>query len=69
MALAVEYKSSDGFYIVMVSDGKYYYGDGETLNAIGVSANQFLRFHPYMDYVGGSENLPDKITKWIEQNT
>ena len=68
MALSVEYKDGE-FYIVRISEKKYYFGDGETLNSIGISANQFLRFHPYMDYVGGSEKPPDKIVRWIEQNT
>ena len=68
MALKVEYKDGE-FYIIRISENKYYFGDGETLNSIGISANQFLRFHPYMNYVDGNEKPPDKIIRWIEQNT
>ena len=70
MEMIVEYKDADGFYIIRLSNGKYYYGDGKTVNSFGISANQFLRFHPYMDYVGEQiEKPPENIITWIEKNT
>ena len=69
MALNVEYKNEGGLYIVKVSDGVYYYGNGKSINAIGMSATQFLRFNPYFDYVAGNGvKIPDAIRKWIEDN-
>mgnify|MGYP003313244822 CR=1 FL=1 len=67
--LTVEYVGEDGLQIVRISEKKYYFGDGETLNAIGISPNQFLRFHPYMNYVAGKGMQPtDKIKAWIKNN-
>lgn len=66
--MTVEYKDGDGFYIIRLSE-RYYYGDGKTINAFGLYANQFLRFHPYMDYVGDRiETVPQDIRTWIEKN-
>ena len=68
--MIVEYKDEFGFYIVRLSNGRYYYGDGKTINSFGISANQFLRFHPYMEYVGDKITLPsENVTEWITQNT
>ena len=70
MEMIVEYKDEFGFYIVRLSNGRYYYGDGKTINSFGISANQFLRFHPYMEYVGDKITLPsENVTEWITQNT
>ena len=67
--MIVEYKSKHGICIVYVRDGLYYYGDGENINAFGVSANQFLRFNPYMDYIKDKNERPnEKIKKWISDN-
>lgn len=67
--MTVEYKSKHGIYIVRVRDGLYYYGNGDEINSFGVSANQFLRFNPYMDYVGGKgEPLKQSIITWITNN-
>lgn len=67
--LRVEYADDDGFQIVMVDEKKYYYGDGKTVNAFGISANQFLRFHPYMKYVA-NENVKvnENSLAWINKN-
>ena len=67
--IKAEYKDPDGFYIVRISDNKYYYGDGKTLNAFGISANQSLRFHPYMEYIGDrNEPASDDVAAWIAKN-
>lgn len=69
MALTVEYRSNDGYNIIQLENGVYY-GNGKTVNAFGVSANQFLRFNPYMEYVLDKGIRPDSnIVKWIESNT
>lgn len=67
--LVVEYKSEGGLYIIRINEKKYYYGNGLDLNAVGISANQFLRFNPYFEYVE-NENLPipDEIRQWIKNN-
>lgn len=70
MALKTEYTGKGGFFIVRVDEKKYYFGDGKEINAFGISPNQFLRFHPYMEYVGDKAVEPtDDIKKWIESNT
>lgn len=67
--MRTEYKSDDGFYIVRISDSKFFYGDGKTANGFGISANQFLRFNPYMTYVGDQNQTPsDEVVKWIEEH-
>ena len=69
--MIAEYKSVSGIYIVKVSENKYYYGNGETTNAFGISANQFLRFNPYMDKTK-NPNVPkpieDKIFEMLNEN-
>ena len=69
--MIAEYKSTSGIYIVKVSENKYYYGNGETTNAFGISANQFLRFNPYMDKTK-NQNVPkpieDKIFEMLNEN-
>lgn len=68
--VTVEYVGNDGFQIVRISENKYYFGDGETANGIGITPNQFLRFHPHMEYVGGTGTEPtEKIKAWIKRNT
>ena len=62
--MIVEYKSVSGTYIVKVSGNKYYYGNGGTTNAFGISANQFLRFNPYMEKVK-NQSVPDHIENKI----
>ena len=67
--MTVAYKGSGGICIVKVNENVYYYGDGETINAFGKSANQFLRFNPYMNYVGDENEKPDGIIfVWITDN-
>lgn len=58
--IKAEYKSDSGIYIVKINENKYYYGNGDTINAFGISANQFLRFNPYMQNVE-TENIPKQI--------
>ena len=54
-------------YLVEIEDNCVYYGDGEYTNGFGVSAMQFLRFNPCMDYVGDiGLNIPKKITNAIK---
>jgi hypothetical protein len=64
--MIAEYKSISGIYIVKVSENKYYYGNGETTNAFGISANQFLRFNPYMEKAE-RQNVPKHIEKKISE--
>ena len=53
-------------YLVEIGDNCVYYGDGEYTNGFGVSAMQFLRFNPCMDYVGDiCLNIPKKRYKII----
>ena len=66
-----EYKSVSGTYIVKVSENKYYYGNGETTNAFGISANQFLRFNPYMENVKNQSvphHIENKIFEMLKEN-
>ncbi len=68
-ALTVEYKSETGLYIIRISDKRYYYGNGDDVNGVGTSENQFLRFNPYMEYVADkSIPIPSDVRKWIEVN-
>lgn len=68
MEMIVLYENGRGMYIVRINDGKYYYGDGEEVNSLGISANQFLRFNPYMKYVGAQKKEPnEKIKRGIEK--
>lgn len=68
--IKLKYKSGSGVYIVSVSENKYYYGNGKTINALGISANQFLRFNPYMEKAE-SPNVPkhieDKISEMLKE--
>lgn len=67
--MIVEYKDKSGYCIVRISEKKYYYGDGKEINTFGISANQFLRFNPYMEYVGDKGIKPnDAVAKWINDN-
>ena len=69
--MIAEYKSISGIYIVKVSENKYYYGNGETTNAFGISANQFLRFNPYMEKTKNSNvpsHIEDKIFEMLKEN-
>ena len=67
--MKAEYMSNDGFYIVRISEGRYFYGDGKTANGFGISANQFLRFNPYMTYIGDQDLTPsDEVIRWIEEH-
>ena len=69
--MIVEYKSVSGTYIVKVSKNKYYYGNGETMNAFGISANQFLRFNPYMEKVKNQSvpnHIENKIFEMLKEN-
>ena len=69
--MIVEYKSVSGTYIVKVSENKYYYGNGETTNAFGISANQFLRFNPYMEKAKNQSvpnHIENKIFEMLKEN-
>lgn len=69
MEMIAEYMDEQGFFIVQLPDGRYYYGDGSTVNAFGISANQFLRFHPYMNYVGDKNIKPSQsVIQWLDKN-
>ena len=64
------YKNDDGVCIVQLPDNKVYYGNGKTFGGIGISANQFLRFNPNMDYVADKEfDIPEPVMKWINEHT
>ena len=56
--------------IVKVSEKKYYYGEGgETYGGFGIAPEQFLRFNPYLDYVGDRDlPVPDVVRKWIMEH-
>lgn len=62
--MIVEYKNDAGVYIVRVGESKYYYGNGKSFNGFGISAAQFLRFNPYLDYVGDREEAPPEDIVW-----
>ena len=65
----VQYTSDDGYCIVQISENKVYYGNGIDTNVFGSSANQFLRYNPYMRYVGDNAEKPSgAVAKWIAQN-
>lgn len=69
MDAIVEYKSNAGLYIVRLGEDQYYYGNGGSINGFGVSPVQFLRFNPYLEYVGEkNEKPPEQIQKWIEDH-
>jgi hypothetical protein len=56
-------------YIVKVSEGKYYYGNGTDRNGFGVHPVQFLKFNPYLEYVAKQNILvPKKIKSYIESH-
>ena len=60
------YMSEDA-YLIKIGNKKFYYGNGETLNAFAESAAHFLRFNPYMEDVSEDEiKIPEKIIKYIE---
>jgi hypothetical protein len=66
--MKVRYKSGS-LYIIEIINEKVYYGNGENLNSFGCHAVQFLRFNPYMEYVGDKNILvPEKIKQYIEQH-
>ena len=68
--LKLLYMNDDGVCIVQLPDNRVYYGNGRTFGGIGISANQFLRFNPNMDYVADRElDIPEPVMKWIEENT
>lgn len=67
--LKVLYINEDKVCIVSLPDGRYYYGNGTTFGGIGVSPNQFLRFNPYLNYVGDEDvPVPAAVLRWIEEN-
>ena len=69
MAVKVEYTGEGGFFIIRIDDKKYYCGNGTDTNGIGISANQFLRFHPYMTYVGDKDvKASEPVMKWLHEN-
>jgi hypothetical protein len=56
-------------YIISLDDkNKVYYGDGKNTNSIGFFGPlQFLRFDPYLEYVGDQEvEIPENIIRFIE---
>ena len=67
--MIVLYRDGSGMCIVRISEGKYYYGNGKNVNAVGVSPNQFLRFNPYFDYVEDKKEQPkEAVREWILKN-
>lgn len=65
----VQYIGDDGYCIVKIAENKVYYGNGRDTNAFGVSANQFLRFNPYMRYVGDNNQKPSNaVGNWISKH-
>lgn len=66
----MQYIDDEGYCIVRVDENKVYYGNGTSTNAFGVSANQFLRFNPYMRYVGDNNQKPSgAVAKWISTHS
>lgn len=56
-------------FIIRLSENRYYYGNGKNINSIGSSANQFLRFNPYFDYVADKGVQPSEaVKKWLKEN-
>lgn len=61
---------SDDLYLIKIADEAYYYGNGTTMNNIGDSAVQFLRFNPYMEDVSEKEvKIPKRIVRYIEKHS
>mgnify|MGYP006357306139 CR=1 FL=1 len=62
------YRSGE-IYLVRINDKLFYYGNGETINAFGINAAQFLRFNPYMEDVSDAEvEIPQKIIDHINKH-
>lgn len=67
--MITEYFDGGSMYIIKLESDKYYYGDGKTINSFGSSANQFLRFNPYFNYVANDGIKPsDAVIKLINEN-
>lgn len=67
--LMLLYRNKGGTVIVSLPDGRYYYGNGKTFGGFGVALNQFLRFNPYLDYVGDQDvEVPEAVGDWINKN-
>ncbi len=66
--LKVEYMNKSGLCLIRIRDNVFYYGDGSSINAYGISANQFLRFNPYLDYVADKNvDIPEAILEYLEK--
>lgn len=57
---------SGDVFLVKIADGKFYYGNGDTINAFCENAAQLIRFNPYMKDVSGKnieipKNIIDRI--------
>lgn len=60
---------SDDLYLIEINRKKYYYGNGDNINAFGKSAVQFLRFNPYIEDVAEKKiAIPQKIIDYIKNN-
>lgn len=69
MDLKLIYINDSGTCIVMLKDGLFYYGNGEDLNMYGRSPMKFLRFNPYLKYVGDDNMaVPEAVAEWIRNN-
>ena len=68
MEMIALYKNKDGVYIIQISQGVVYYGNGKDINGFGFSALQFLRFNPYMEMTEENEQVPEDIKKYIIAN-
>lgn len=67
--MKVLYKN-DETMIIKVKVDLVYYGNGDSINAFGKNAAQFLRFNPYLTDVS-EENvaIPEAIKKAIEKHS
>ena len=60
---------NEAICIVKINADAVYYGNGKDLNSFGISALQFLRFNPYMDYVESEDlPIPRDIEEYIKNN-
>jgi hypothetical protein len=62
------YKSGETMIIKIKAD-LVYYGNGESINAFGETAAQFLRYNPYMTDVSEKEiTIPEAIKNAIKSH-
>lgn len=60
---------NDETMIIKVKADLVYYGNGDSINAFGKNAAQFLRFNPYLSDVSEKDiAIPEAIKKAIDKH-